>query len=125
MSTRRVEKLNSLLKEVISEVILREVKNPHVSTLITVTKVDITKDLRHAKVYVSVIGSAEIKAETLRAIQSASGFIGVTAAKKVVMRYFPELHFKLDDSIDQHMKIDSILKEIESERESRGSTGSE
>ncbi len=125
MSTRRVEKLNSLLKEVISEVIMREVKNPHVSTLITVTKVDITKDLRHAKVYVSVIGNAEAKAETLKAIQSASGFIGVHAAKKVVMRYFPELHFKLDDSLDQHMKIDSILKEIESERESRGTTRSE
>jgi ribosome-binding factor A len=120
MTTRRVEKLNSLLKEVISEVILRDVKNPHVSSLITVTKVDIAKDLRHAKVYISVIGSEEQKKETFQAIQSASGFIGVHAAKKVVLRYFPELHFKLDNSIDQHMKIDSILREIEDERESRG-----
>ncbi len=119
MSTRRVEKLNSLLKEVISEVIMREVKNPHVSSLITVTKVDITKDLRHAKVYISVIGTPEQKKETFQAIQSAAGFIGVHASKKVVMRYFPELHFKFDDSLDQHMRIDSILKEIEDERESR------
>jgi len=121
MSTRRQEKLNSLLKEVIAEVILREVKYPHVSTLITVTKVDIAADLRHAKVYVSVIGSPETKQETFHAIQSAAGFIGVHAAKKVVMRYFPELHFKLDESIDHHMKIDSILHEIKSERESRES----
>jgi ribosome-binding factor A len=120
MTTRRVEKLNSLLKEVIAEVIMREVKNPHVSTLITVTKVDITKDLRHAKVYVSVIGNEEERNTTFHAIQSAAGFIGVHAAKKVVMRYFPELHFKLDTSIDEHMRIDSILKEIEDERESRG-----
>lgn len=120
MSTRRVEKLNSLLKEVIAEVIMREVKNPHVSTLITVTKVDITKDLRHAKVYVSVIGNDEERNTTFAAIQSAAGFIGVHAAKKVVMRYFPELHFKLDTSIDERMRIDSILKEIEDERESRG-----
>ena len=120
MSTRRVEKLNSLLKEVIAEVIMREVKNPHVSTLITVTKVDITKDLRHAKVYVSVIGDDEERKTTFQAIQSAAGFIGVHSAKKVVMRYFPELHFKLDTSIDEHMRIDSILKEIEDERESRG-----
>lgn len=119
MSTRRVEKLNSLLKEVIAEVIMREVKNPHVSTLITVTKVDITKDLRHAKVYVSVIGNEEERNTTFQAIKSASGFIGVHSAKKVVMRYFPELHFKLDTSIDEHMRIDSILKEIEDERESR------
>jgi ribosome-binding factor A len=122
MTTRRVEKLNSLLKEVISEVIKRDVKNPHVSTLITVTKVEITKDLHHAKVYVSVIGTSEAKQETLAALQSASGFIGVQSAHKVVMRYFPELHFKLDDSIDKHMRIDSILKEIENERESRGNS---
>ncbi|NBO23886.1 MAG: 30S ribosome-binding factor RbfA [Chlamydiae bacterium] len=119
MSTRRVEKLNSLLKEVISEVILRDVKNPHVSSLITVTKVDIAKDLRHAKVYISVIGNEEQKKETFEAIRSASGFIAVHAAKKVVMRYFPELHFKLDTTLDERMKIDSILKEIEEERESR------
>jgi ribosome-binding factor A len=122
MTTRRVEKLNSLLKEVISEVIKRDVKNPHVSTLITVTKVEITKDLHHAKVYVSVIGTSDAKQETLAALQSASGFIGVQSAHKVVMRYFPELHFKLDDSIDKHMRIDSILKEIENERESRGNS---
>ena len=120
MSTRRVEKLNSLLKEVISEVIKRDVKNPHVSTLITVTKVEITRDLHYAKVYVSVIGNPDVKKETLLALQSASGFIGVQSAHKVVMRYFPELHFKLDESIDNHMRIDSILREIENERDSRG-----
>jgi len=119
MSGRRIERLNSLLKEVISDVIRKEVKNPHLPEFITVTHVDVTKDLRHAKVYVSVIGEEKEKLEALDALQSASGFIGVQASKQVVMRYFPELTFKLDDSVDQQMRIDQLLSDIQTEREIR------
>lgn len=116
---QRTDRLNSLLKEVLSEVIRNDVKNPHVSELITVTRVDITKDLRHAKVYISVIGTNENKAETMDALQTAAGFIAVNASKKVVMRYFPDLTFKLDDSVDKHMRIQQLLSEISAEREGR------
>jgi ribosome-binding factor A len=112
----RIVRLNSLLKEVISEVIRDDVRNPHVSRLITVTRVDITKDLHHAKVYISVIGTDEEKAESLRALNNASGFIAVNASKKVVLRYFPELSFKLDDSVDKHMRIEELLSEISEKR---------
>lgn len=112
----RIVRLNSLLKEVISEVIRDDVRNPHVSRLITVTRVDITKDLHHAKVYISVIGTDEEKAESLRALNNASGFIAVNASKKVVLRYFPELIFKLDDSVDKHMRIEELLSEISEKR---------
>ncbi|MES2345660.1 MAG: 30S ribosome-binding factor RbfA [Chlamydiota bacterium] len=77
MAKRRTDRLNSLLKEVISEVIMRDVRNPHVTTLITVTRVDISSDLHYAKVYISVIGSQVEKDETLKALQSAAGFIAV------------------------------------------------
>lgn len=115
----RTDRLNSSLKEVISEVIKREVRNPHVNELVTVTRVDITKDLHYAKVYISVIGSPEIKKETLDALNSAAGFIAVNASKQVVMRYFPALTFKLDDSVDKHMRIQTLLTEISQEREGR------
>lgn len=114
--TRRTERLNSLLREVISEVIVREVKNPHISQLSTVTSVDISKDLHHAKVYISVIGDQADKEETLSALNSAAGFISLTASKKVTMRYFPNLKFYIDETAEKHMRIDSILKEIENER---------
>jgi ribosome-binding factor A len=100
-------------------VIKRDVRNPHVGELIAVTRVQISKDLRHAKVYISVIGSDQDKAETLDALNSASGFIAVNSSKKVVMRYFPELIFRLDDSVDKHMRIEELLGEIGKERESR------
>jgi ribosome-binding factor A len=119
MAVERTDRLNSLLKEVISEVIRRDVRNPHVTELVTVTRVQITKDLHYAKVYISVIGTEQDKAETLQALQSASGFIAVNSAKKVVMRYFPELTFKLDDSVDKHMRIEKLLSDISREREAR------
>jgi|694.fasta_scaffold04683_18 ribosome-binding factor A len=121
MAKQRTDRLNSLLKEVISEVIQRDVRNPHVTNLVTVTRVDITKDLHYAKVYISVIGSDQVKAETIAALQSAAGFIAVNSSKKVVMRYFPELTFKLDDSVDKHMRIEKLLGEISAEREARQS----
>jgi ribosome-binding factor A len=119
MSTSRVLRLNSLLKEVISEVIREDVSNPQVSTLVTVTRVDITKDLRHAKVYISVIGDEKDKAASIDALNSAAGFIAIHASKKVVLRFFPELLFKLDDSVDKHMRIETLLNEITEEQKKR------
>ncbi len=119
MPVKRTDRLNSLLKEVISEVIRRDVKNPHVDQLVTVTRVDITKDLRYAKVFVSVIGEPTTRMKSVEALQSASGFIGKTASKKVVMRYFPSLTFYLDDSLDAHMRIDTLLNDIDDERQQR------
>ncbi|MFC2049048.1 30S ribosome-binding factor RbfA [Chlamydiota bacterium] len=117
--SRRTERINSLLKQVISDVIRSEVKNPHLPPLVTITHVDITADLRHAKVYVSVIGEEATKKEALLTLQSAAGFIAVNASKEVRMRYFPALTFVLDDSVDKQMKIETVIKKIERERESR------
>lgn len=118
-AVKRTDRLNSLLKEVISEVITREVRNPHVSQFTTVTRVQISKDLHYATVYISVIGTDTEKKETIQALQTAAGFIAVNSSQKVVMRYFPALTFKLDDSVDQHMRIANLLNEISDEREER------
>ena len=119
MVKNRVIRLNSLLKEVISEVIRQDVRNPHVNQFVTVMSVDITKDLHYAKVYISVIGTPKEKEETIQALQSAAGFIAVHASKKVVMRYFPELTFKLDTSVENQVRIETLLSEVKKEQESR------
>src|ERR1700722_2130712 len=116
---KRVDRLNSLLKEVISEVVRIDVKNPHVNQFVTIMRVDITTDLRYAKVYVSVIGTESDKEETIAALNSAAGFIAVHSSKKVVMRYFPSLTFILDDSVEKQMRIASLLSKITDERKSR------
>lgn len=119
MDNRRIERLNSLLKEVISDVIRDDVKNPHKPKLITVTHVEITRDLRHAKVYISVIGDEKVKKEALATLHSAAGFIAIQASKQVVMRFFPELTFHLDTSLDKQMRIEAVISEIQKERQSR------
>ncbi len=117
--TKRTKRLNSLLKEVLSEVITKSVRNPNVAQFTTVTSVEISKDLHYAKVYISVIGNESERNETISALQSAAGFIGVHASKKVVMRHFPTLTFKLDNSVDKQLKIDSLIEKINQEKKSR------
>jgi ribosome-binding factor A len=115
----RLERINSLLKEVIFEVIHKDVRNPHINTFISVTKVETSADLHHAKVSISLIAPDAEKAKILDALQSAAGFIAVHASKKVELRYFPRLMFKLDTSMEEHMRIQDILGKIERERNSR------
>lgn len=119
MVKNRLVRLNSLLQEVLSEVIRKDVRNPHVHTFVSVTRVEITADLQHAKVYISVLGTDQEKQETLTALQSAAGFIAVHSSKKVVMRYFPELFFKLDTSLEQQLRIEELLYQIKKEQSHR------
>ena len=119
MPIKRTDRLNSLLKEVISEVIQRDVRDPRLTKFISITQVDITTDLQHAKVYISVIGTEDEKKQALEALQSAAGFIAVQSSKKVVMRFFPVLNFKIDNSVDKLMRIDELLGKIHDEEKSR------
>lgn len=119
MKKNRLNRVNSLLKEVIFEVIQKEVRNPHVNKFVTVMSVDTSADLHHAKVSISIIGTDAEKEKILAALQSAAGFIAVNAAKKVKLRYFPSLIFKIDTSADEFMRIETILSDLEKERSSR------
>ncbi len=117
MSRRRIERVNSLLKEVIAETVRQDLKNVPVPILITVTEVDTSSDLRHAKVYISLIeDDQKKKEETIDLLNKVSGVIAAISSKKVVLRYFPQLVFKIDESIENFMQIDSLLKKIENEK---------
>lgn len=115
-TTRRQARLNSLLREVITEVIQRELKNPSFKALVSVTNVEITADLKFAKVFISVIGSDKERDDTLALLQHSAGFIGSHSSKKVRMRFFPTLTFYIDKSVDEHMKIEKILQDLEEKR---------
>ena len=112
MSSRRILRLNNLLQEVISETIQKEVKNPHVGTFVSVARVDLSSDLHHARVYLSMIGDPAMKEKTLAAIRSAAGFIAVHSSKKVKLRYFPTLSFFIDETVDRLMHIEEILQKV-------------
>ncbi|MGR3973243.1 MAG: 30S ribosome-binding factor RbfA [Candidatus Rhabdochlamydia sp.] len=115
----RIDRLNSLLKQVIAEVIMKEVRNPKISLLVTVKKVDVARDLRHARVYISLLGTAEEKKQTLKALQSAAGFISSQAAGQIVIRNFPSLRFYIDDTIEHEMRVHQLLEQINEEQHHR------
>lgn len=119
MKKNRIDRINSLLKEVIFDVIQKQVRNPHVNLFVSVTRVDTSTDLYHAKVYVSLIGTQAEKEKVLAALESAAGFIAVQASKQVQLRHFPTLTFRIDTAAEEHFKIEKILADIEKERSSR------
>ena len=107
----RMNKINEELKKVISNIISVDLKNPHLTGLITVTKVDTSPDLKIAYVYVSMIGAKSNK-ENLTILKKAAGFVRSSLARKVNLRTTPEIVFMFDESIEYGAKIDEILKNI-------------
>ncbi|WP_348664010.1 30S ribosome-binding factor RbfA [Chlamydia vaughanii] len=110
---RRIQKVNSLLREAIANVILKDVKHPKISNRwITVTRVSLSKDLHAARVYVSIMPHENTQAETLEALKSSSGYIAYKASKGVVLKYFPELNFYLEDIFSPQDHIENLLWKI-------------
>lgn len=120
MESTRIKRLNSLLQEVLSEVIQKEIRDPRVHPITSITKVDLSNDLQHAKIFVSILGSDKEKQTTLEALQSCAGFIARSASKKVVMRYFPALMFKLDTSVEEYLRLEKVFEKIHEEENNRG-----
>ncbi|MEN9654393.1 MAG: hypothetical protein RL235_505 [Chlamydiota bacterium] len=119
MKKNRLNRVNSLLQEVIFDVIQKQVGNPHVNLFVSISRVETSADLHHAKVYISMIGTEQEKENVVAALQTSAGFIAVQASKQVELRHFPNLTFYIDHAADAHMKIETILSEIEKERQSR------
>jgi len=114
MNKRRVARLNSLLREVISE-ILREDLHHILGTghLVTVTSVEITADLSFAKVFISVLGEQPLKEAYCESLNEHAKQIAHLAYKKVVMRSFPKLQFCLDEGLEKQMRISHLLEELD------------
>jgi ribosome-binding factor A len=111
----RIERVNSLIRQEISELLQRQVKDPRLGNFVTVTEVITSADLKHAKVFVSRISSAEEKQEVLSALVSASGFFRRELAKRLKLRYTPELSFHWDDSIERGDRIQQLINKVISE----------
>lgn len=112
MAKYRAGRINEEVKKEVSSIIQMELKDPRISAMVSVTKVDVTKDQRYAKVYVSIFGDEKAKEETLEALRSSSGFIRREVGHRIKLRYTPEIIIQNDDSIENGMHIDSILDKI-------------
>lgn len=108
---KRSERLGELILEEISELMTREIKDPRIG-FVTFTRVELSEDLRHAKVFVSSIGAEPEKARALQGLASATGFIRRHLGRALHLRYTPEISFLLDDSLEHGAKIAQILRQL-------------
>jgi ribosome-binding factor A len=110
MPSYRLEKVSNQIKDEISLIFLHKVQDPSF-TLLTVTSVKVSPDLRQAKIYLSVYDK-EMREEVLEKVTEIKGLIRSQLAKKVQMRYVPELEFFIDDTIDYVEKMEGLFKKI-------------
>ena len=108
--SRRPERISEQIKEEVSLIIAGEMSDPRIG-FVTVTNAKISPDLRHAKVYVSILGSEEEVAQSLQALNRASGFIRYRLGAALRIRRTPELHFAFDDTVRTATRIEEILTE--------------
>lgn len=117
-NTVRVEKITSEIQKALSHILRNEVRDQRVTENFgSLTRIDLTNDLRHAKIFISVYGSEEAKKEFMSGIESAQGFIRSELGRRVRMRYTPELHFKLDNSLEEGSRILALLDDLKAKGE--------
>ena len=110
----RIEKLQELIKQEMSKMLLKELKDPRIG-FVTVTDIEMTGDLREAKIYVSVMGGEEKVKSSLEGLNSALGFIRREIGQRVRLRFTPEISFALDTSLDYGDHIQKLLLQVEGE----------
>ncbi len=108
-------RVNSEVQREIAELIRSEIKDPRISPMTSVTKVDVTTDLKYCKVYISVFGDESSKDDTLAGLKKASGFIRSQLARRINLRNTPELTFIYDDSMEYGMYMSNLIDKVASE----------
>ncbi len=115
MASNRIKRISEEVKKVISTMLINGIKDPRITSMISVTDVEVTNDLRYAFVYISML--AGDKEESLAGLNSARGYIRREVGKAIKLRYVPEIIFKIDDSIEKGMYMDELIKSVNSKND--------
>jgi len=110
MGVGRMRRVDEAVRAVLSDAIAKDLQDPRVG-FVTVTAVKTSPDLRHARVYVSVLGDEQVRAETLEGLRSAHGFLQGRVASELSLKHTPTVTFEYDESIDRGMRITRLIDE--------------
>lgn len=116
MRHQRLDRISEEIKKEISRIIREDVKDPRISPMASILRVDVARDLRYAKVYVSVLGNEQEKTSTIEGLTRAAGFIRKELGRVLTIRYIPELSFMLDTSIEYSVDISKKIMEVTREQ---------
>jgi ribosome-binding factor A len=111
MRFKRSEKVGDQIREEISQILLRELKDPRIG-FVTITTVAVSDDLRTAKVYYSVFGGEQDKEESYKGLESAKGYIKRELGRRMRLKYMPEIIFMFDDSLEYGEHIEELLRDV-------------
>lgn len=111
--SRRTERINALLREQLSELVQRGVKDPRVTGLVSITAVEVTRDLSQAKVHVSVYGTPEERASVLVGLTSAASFFRRELRQRLDLRWIPDLVFVADTSIERGARVLELMRQLD------------
>jgi ribosome-binding factor A len=115
----RIPKINSLIRQEISDLLKLEMKDPRLNEFVAITEVDTTPDLKHARIYISFMGTDEEKEGALEALTGASGYIRHELSKTIRIRHIPELSFHWDNSIERGAHILRLIEQVAPEPEEK------
>lgn len=107
----RTDRISEEMRKEVSAIIQNELKDPRLPKMISVTTADVTRDLRYARIYISVLGTEEEKKSAISGLKSAAGFIRREIGHRLQLRYTPELLFELDDSIERGVYITKLIND--------------
>ncbi|WGV23606.1 30S ribosome-binding factor RbfA [Halotia branconii] len=125
-TNRRISRVAEMIKREVSQMLINGIKDDRVGTgMVSVTDVDVSGDLQHAKIYVSIYGTDEAKAETMAGLKSATGFVRSELGARVRLRRTPEVIFIEDPSIERGTKVLSLLNQLQYQRSSENLTARE
>ncbi|GAC1471238.1 MAG: 30S ribosome-binding factor RbfA [Chamaesiphon sp.] len=116
-TSRRISRVAELIKREVSQMVLHDIKDDRVGAgIVTVTDVDVSGDLQHAKIFVSIYGTDEAKSETMVGLKAATGYVRSELGKRVRLRRTPEVVFLEDRSLERGDRILSLLNQLNKER---------
>lgn len=112
---RRSERVAEAIREEVASFLNEGAKDPRLTAMVTVTGVDVTRDLRHAKVFISMLGSEEEKRSTIEGLDSLAGHLRARLGKSLRLRVAPDIAFRYDESVERAARIESLLAQVRHE----------
>lgn len=112
MNIKRINRVSEEVRKVVSELLFNGLKDPRVSTMTTVNRVEVSRDLSFAKIYVSVFGEDKEKEDTINGLNSAKGFVRKEIGNRIDLRHTPDPIFILDESIEQAINLSKLISEV-------------
>ncbi len=121
-TNNRISRINDEMLKELSMIIRGELKDPRIGAMTSVIRVDTTQDLKFCKIYISVLGDDAEKENVMKGLKAATGFIRRLLAQRVNLRHTPELIFKLDESAEYAIKMETLMSQISKDLQSRETT---